>query len=1199
MRKLLSLFFLSFCHTLFAQGDFGGALALPSPNNNFLGKNGTTASGASVGVDEYTGAARANIPLGALPSKGVTIPVSLTYTGGGGIHVQDYAGPAGLGWRLNAGGSVSRVVRAFPDEFSNGYIGTAQWGNILANWPYYSTGQAGSGQPGDLTSAQATQLKGINGNGTLTEPVADGEPDLFYVSTPAFSFQFVFDGNGHPVFSNSTGLQIIDNLYNNSSPGNTFFEVIDGQGNQYYFGSTPASREWTTTTLYGVSYTFPTTWYLDKIVLFNSQDVISLKYDSAAANDVLTHYQSSETEDQFGHFQTTTLNQARTVIHPKVVTSIVSALGEFDFSYAYDRTDDPSAARLAAIVRKGYDPHAGTNSTTLQTVNFRYGYFNASSGDPNQLRLRLDLIYMTDNNIADPPIVYESFDYNTTANLPARNSGAFDFWGFATATCSSDPLANYATCRQPNAAMAVAGVLTAVHEMTGGSWNFSYGLNDYYNGSATVAIGGLRVNQLSHTMPTGESLATVYTYTDPVSGQSSGQILSTLYNQLYFGLGTSALFYSESPYIVQDVNGNFSGYSYVKQQFPNGSYSISHYYNFNDPGFGDVLNETSPDGSGAPPSFVSATSAAYKRGLLRDRTLYMAGSPVTKVSSVTNTYIGLTSPVTAKSLAYRPMNLQSAAGGIFYGSGEYNTPVENYVPSTSVRAVYDANDQNSFTQETTTYTYAADQRLIKTITTTDSRGLSRTETRYYGEDAGTLGLSQQELSTVNSMMTAGYTDVLVEDATNRNGTQLQTNYNYQGYAYGATTNYYLTGTTDYFNSAQTRQKQYLYDAASSHQVSAEQVGSKPASVQFGYNGAYPVARVVNATNTVSYVSGTGLGSNTFTWNPGVFNSQNGSFTQLFTSNITLSGGFSEFPGTDTYTFNYTLQGPVNTSGTLCINGSAGGCSFPPSATLPNMPPGQYTLTIFPNSDFSIGTSFTYTWQASNLTDGGAKEFFYEGFEENPQGSSGTAHTGNYYYNGNYAVNFSLPNSRNYVIQWWSLAGGAWSFHEQAYTGPTTLTGPVDDVRIFPSDAQMTSYTYQPMVGMTSETDPAGRSTYYEYDGYGRPSLTRDLNGNILKSLSYSYAGATVTKPIILGTTFGAPVHGIYLYFIPTSVCGSIVVSWTNTAGHSGNQSSGCGGPVVLTLPDAFQTYTITVTCYPPGPPTSSASSDPIQVYMPF
>ena len=36
-----------------------------------------------------------------------------------------------------------------------------------------------------------------------------------------------------------------------------------------------------------------------------------------------------------------------------------------------------------------------------------------------------------------------------------------------------------------------------------------------------------------------------------------------------------------------------------------------------------------------------------------------------------------------------------------------------------------------------------------------------------------------------------------------------------------------------------------------------------------------------------------------------------------------------------------------------------------------------------------------------------------------------------------------------------------------------------------SNALVTTYTHKPLVGVTSITDPSGRTTYYDYDGLGR------------------------------------------------------------------------------------------------------------------
>jgi YD repeat-containing protein len=51
---------------------------------------------------------------------------------------------------------------------------------------------------------------------------------------------------------------------------------------------------------------------------------------------------------------------------------------------------------------------------------------------------------------------------------------------------------------------------------------------------------------------------------------------------------------------------------------------------------------------------------------------------------------------------------------------------------------------------------------------------------------------------------------------------------------------------------------------------------------------------------------------------------------------------------------------------------------------------------------------------------------------------------------------------------------------------------------------ITTYTYRPLVGITSETLPNGNTTYYEYDGFGRLTSVTDHNGSVISTNSYNY-----------------------------------------------------------------------------------------------
>jgi len=117
----------------------------------------------------------------------------------------------------------------------------------------------------------------------------------------------------------------------------------------------------------------------------------------------------------------------------------------------------------------------------------------------------------------------------------------------------------------------------------------------------------------------------------------------------------------------------------------------------------------------------------------------------------------------------------------------------------------------------------------------------------------------------------------------------------------------------------------------------------------------------------------------------------------------------------------------------------------------------------------------------------------------------------------YVVSYWTMNSSSYniagTIAGYPVKGGTingWTYYEHDITGQTSVTisgsGAIDELRLYPLGALMTTYTYNPLVGITSTMDDRGEAVYYEYDGFQRLVNIRDKNKSLVKSFCYNYAG---------------------------------------------------------------------------------------------
>lgn len=73
---------------------------------------------------------------------------------------------------------------------------------------------------------------------------------------------------------------------------------------------------------------------------------------------------------------------------------------------------------------------------------------------------------------------------------------------------------------------------------------------------------------------------------------------------------------------------------------------------------------------------------------------------------------------------------------------------------------------------------------------------------------------------------------------------------------------------------------------------------------------------------------------------------------------------------------------------------------------------------------------------------------------------------------------------------------------------------MDRLRYSLPASNVTTYTYKPLVGLVSVTDPLGVTTGYEYDGLGRLMKTYIINKGrkeLIERYEYNYANQQKTK----------------------------------------------------------------------------------------
>ena len=154
----------------------------------------------------------------------------------------------------------------------------------------------------------------------------------------------------------------------------------------------------------------------------------------------------------------------------------------------------------------------------------------------------------------------------------------------------------------------------------------------------------------------------------------------------------------------------------------------------------------------------------------------------------------------------------------------------------------------------------------------------------------------------------------------------------------------------------------------------------------------------------------------------------------------------------------------------------------------------------------------------------------------------------------------LSSTKQYIVSYWSKSGAltvttnigaATAVSSQAHNGwtcyqhtlatgsttvslTTTATKTIDELRLFPVGALMSTTAYQPLVGVSDQAGPTNALVKYHYDGLSRLSLVTNEDANIIKHYQYNYGTAIAAPTAAPQTLFYNTLHS--QSFTRTTAC---------------------------------------------------------------
>lgn len=406
-----------------------------------------------VPVNLATGTPDISIPLYEIVVGDFKLPVTLNYHAAG-FRVQESASWVGLGWSLSVPGTVSRAIRGKEDDGSYS--------------PFFKDFQGAM-----LDKENADDYRKLV---RLEKGLVDSYPDLYSYNFAGHSGRFIVPNNQKILMMPVEPLKI-----NASITGVGSIRADDGTA--FYFNKIEESFTRSSST----AQTAMTSQYLTQIVTPKGREINFAYKPTNFQQSVNKSCTKKYVSKAGGGYQD--LSESResfiTKVNGQCLTEITFPGGTIRFnSSADDRLDVVKDQGAVGDYKLNSIEVLDSDGNSIKKIFFQYDYFNRTSTDVYARRLKLNSIEIGNGN--EYPQTY-SFTYEERYGMPSRIAFSGDHWGYNNGQNVEVPPLNLATGvvnmsgKNTDKNAVKAYVLTQITYPTGGYTRYEYEANDHYS----------------------------------------------------------------------------------------------------------------------------------------------------------------------------------------------------------------------------------------------------------------------------------------------------------------------------------------------------------------------------------------------------------------------------------------------------------------------------------------------------------------------------------------------------------------------------------------------------------------------------------------------------------------------------------------------------------------------------------------------